>query len=217
MATSHPPEVWAAVMEHLDFASVLSLTAVSRAAPLVTVYILTNHIRFIAVGRRFRDVQDVFIDSFIKSNVAEGALEEDAPELVIDSETCLQVVPFLTTSFCNLKRVKFCGLDTVVDFEDEHSNEYLGWLIDSISIAFKCWALCETVVFKGLICPELLATAVHRAPCKVCKRAVNSFPVASVAAFQSMEDDITYGTWHNDLCVCLSKDELVSRENASTL
>jgi hypothetical protein len=101
------------------------------------------------VGRRFRDVQDVFIDSFVKSNVAEGALEEDAPELVIDSETCLRVDPFLTTSFCNLKRVKFCGLDTVVDFEDEHSNEYLGRLIDSISIAFKCWALCETVVFKS--------------------------------------------------------------------
>ena len=207
-----PAEMWAAVMNCLDFSSVLSLAAATRtmrdAAPFVTELHINKSCQMHAnVGRRFRNVRTIYIYTLIQR------LREDfygrgydrnnlyfQPRIhqVVDFETTARAVLF-AASFGNLKKIYFGGMNVngtwlypVVPFSQigfgynplEEYKEHFSRLIDSISAGYRCGTLPPSLEVKGLMCPQCL----RNNECHVCRRACESFPADSVIEFVCREE-----------------------------
>ena len=214
-----PAEMWAAVMNHLDFSSVLSMTATARtmrdAAPFVTeLHVNKSSQMHASVGRRFSNVQTIYIytliqqmkDDFYNSDDDFDEEEEDDDddlEQDVDFETTVRAVPFIV-AFANLKKIYFGGISVSNDwlysvvpylqlnFHDDYSfEEEISRLIDSISAGYRCGTLPPSLEVKGLICPQTFRG--HNALCGVCLRACESFPVKSVAEFDCMNSPYDLG------------------------
>jgi hypothetical protein len=239
-----PPEMWAAVMNHLDFSSVLPMTATSRAmrdaAPLVSELHINKSCQLhVSVGRRFRDVRDVFIYSFVpemRSEYINYENEEDDeeidPEIVVDFETTVCAVPFLST-FSNLERVLFGGCIIDEGFVDhgwfspfipwhrmstylsDETKDNFARMIDMISAGFRSGLFQQSLEVKGLACPFI---GDHTdLPCALCVRACQSFPIKSVAYFEhdgSSSSRSCNGEFH-DLDICIGRELCVSLFYAS--
>jgi hypothetical protein len=224
---SLPPEIWAAVMENLDFSSTLSLSATSHAmyrdaSSLVKVlHIDKSHQMHGSVGRRFRDAQDIYIYSLAQLINDVDSDDWEGFEWVTDFETTIRAVPFLS-KFNNIQRVFFGGRGLSEDSRYAyvpHHRDFL-WhqstkhgmarLIDSVSAAFRCGIFPSSLEIKGLICA---ANLYEHEVCEVCCRACDSFPIASVVSFEcgkgpSAADNTLNKRIHN-LTVCLDRAQMV--------
>ena len=224
-ASHLPAEMWAAVMGYLDFTSVLIMTATSRtmydASPLVYELHITKSCQMHgSVARRFKDVQSIFVYSLVQQSFRFADDYDDdvsydselaAWHCEVDYETCARAAPFLS-AFTNLKQVYFGGTDIhsnlyqmvpykywAVDDVDS-SKVRFSTLTDSLSAAFRCGTLPSFLELYGLIC------ITRRDSCQVCTRACQSFPIKSVAAFESTKG-IT-GKPQN--FICLERSDWVS-------
>ena len=162
-----PPEVWARVMDYLDYDSVLSCAATSRlflhdAMPLVKYLHIekTSQLNPIT-SRRCRDVQDVNIYSLIR---------EDNGSFHVDAHVASSAVVFLT-QFEKLESVFFGGrnIDTgeMIGFHQDILGSLLWWpdsrasidtLIAQVSGAFrsKFFSKVSRSGFPGMVTPLLL-------------------------------------------------------------
>ena len=231
-----PAEMWAVVMNSLDFSSVLSLTATTRtmrdAAPFVTeLHINKSCQMHVSVGRRFRDVRTIYIYTLIqqlREDLYAGGFDDDTPP-AIDFETTARAVLF-AAAFGNLKKICFGGMSvngtwlySVVPFSNfnfrtesfvQEFEQQFSRLTDSISIGYRCGALHPSLEVKGLLCPQCLQDK----ECIVCRRACENFPVDSVVDFECRENqyELAYSlcmsrnSYYNIYAPCLGRDELVS-------
>jgi hypothetical protein len=154
--------------------------------------------------------------------------EEDSdPEIVVDFETTMRTVPFLST-FITLERVLFGGCIVDEGFVDDgrfsplipyhrmsrdlsdETKDNFARLIDTISAGFRSGALQRSLEVKGLACPF---KGDHTdLPCALCVRACQSFPIKSVASFEhdgSSSSQSSSDKFH-DLDVCIRRDLWVS-------
>ncbi|KAL3779678.1 hypothetical protein ACHAWO_004183 [Cyclotella atomus] len=214
-----PPEVWANVMNHLDFASVLSMTAATRnmrdAASLVTHLHITHASQLHAsVGRRFKQAIHAFIFSLVQELIEEG--EDGDQGCRVDFDTSMRVIPFLST-FCNLKIVYFggCGEDgtlyQVIPHHrlmnyDDYTEKYLSRLIDTISFGYQCGILSPSLQIKGLYCPKIVDHLDEA--CEHCWRACTHWPVKSVIEFEHDGSSSSSDKFHS-LDVCVGRNELI--------
>ena len=229
-----PAEMWASVMNCLDFSSVLSLTATTRTMRDATPFVTELHINkscqmHTSVGRRFRDVQTIYIYTLIQQikNDFYGRGYEDGDEDTlqeVDFETSTRALPFVS-AFGNLKKIYFGGISvdktwlySVVPFSKlnflfDSFEEQFSRLTDSISAGYRCGALRQSLEVRGLICPQYF----RNNECNVCRRACESFPVDSVVDFDCRENSFelsyllyTYLHSYSLFACCLARDELVS-------
>jgi hypothetical protein len=230
-----PPDTWANVMGYLPLADVMSLSSTSKsihddATPLVTTLHISKAFEMNPnLARKFRDVRDIFIYSL-------GSYQQVQPDdewydgdgifmYIIDYETSARAVPFLSNSFTKLERVFFgstlddgqlkpyadmdymdMGTDTAAKSADTMTT-----LIDSISAAYRCGALSPDLVIRGVCCLRSYEYDDSNGLCQCCRRAVKSWPIKSVAAFEcggSSSDQIASGRSY-DLNVCIDRQELV--------
>jgi hypothetical protein len=228
---SLPFEMWAAVMDHLDFSSVLSLCATSRimrqAESLVTeLHIHKSHQMHGSLGRRFRDVRVIFVYCFATPAPTRiGVFGTEERPYRLDAETCIRVVPFLSNNFSNLKRVcfgsfgigeehkaiPFVKYNKFLQEDSASQTKCMNQLIDTFSAAFRCGTLSSSLEVKGLRCPLSGYKSEHQA-CPVCDRAVMSFPPQSVVVFECEGDSYerTEMNRTHNLDVCLDKFDVVS-------
>ena len=230
-----PSETWAAVMNHLDFSSVLSVTATTRtmrdAAPFVTeLHVNKSSQMHASVGRRFCNVQTVYIYTLIQ--LMQDDLydrdyqdhEDTDTQQVVDFETTARAALFIAP-FVNLKKIYFGGISvsndwlypivpySALNFDVVSVEEQFSRLIDSISAGYRCGALPPSLEVKGLMCPQTFRDE----ECNVCPRACESFPVTSVAKFDCRENSHelcysqrTYHACHDLFASCMGRHELVS-------
>lgn len=154
------------------------------------------------VARRFRDVQEMHINSLLILAVQEtgGMTFRDVH---LHSESRMMVVPFLSR-FDKLERVIFRG-------KGEDGNELesfypagarfsgrgmLGYprgtprermlsLLDNLSSAFHCGAMPRNLEISGLCCPNCrISHRGARNSCETCLRACKHFPLQSVLSFE---------------------------------
>ena len=222
--TSHlPAEMWAAVMEYLEFSSVLSTTATSGtmrdAAPYVTELHIDKSCQMHGnVGRRFTDVKRVFIYHLVRRVITEEDGEEedsddevDIANYIVDFDTAMRAVPFIST-FAKLEKCCFGGIDGTYDYSfynhmdlmdsypfDNQTYSYLQSLIDNISFGFLCGTLSPSLQVTGLFCVSRMGTG-----CESCVRVCRSFPIKAVSRFAHDE-----ASTHN-LKVCIKREALVS-------
>ena len=180
----------------------------------------------LAVTSRFRDITEIHINSLLEVRVD----EEGYPDMFIDNESKMRVVPFLSR-FGKLDRVVFGGknsntgddmgddfaaADAFFDYENDESYPYestrdkMFAFLDMISGAFICGALPKHLKIAGLCCPD--ATDRHgfrSSSCEICLRACKSFPLQSVAEFECRGSSEGKGRMHC-LDVCLERAKLES-------
>jgi len=158
---SLPPEVFAAVMNYLDYDSVLSCAATSKmllhdAMPRVTILHIDSASQLNTLASRFRDVKEINIYSLLKHDVTmNGKIY-----MTIDRATVMRVLPFLS-HFTNMERVNFGGRlpngnrvefnEAYIDDEEE-DNEVGGMLIDMLSAAYHCGSIPQGLRVTGLRC-----------------------------------------------------------------
>jgi len=104
-----PPEIFAIVMNYLDYDSVLSCAATSKmllrdAMPRVTILHIDRASQLNTLASRFRDVKEINIYSLLKHDVTMN----DKIYMTIDRATVMRVLPFLS-HFTNMERVNFGG------------------------------------------------------------------------------------------------------------
>lgn len=205
---SLPPDAWAAVMECLKLSDVLSLSSTCRAiyhdaVPLVTtLHITKSHQMDPFLSKRFVDIRDIYIYSLL-TRQADFTYD-------VDFETSVRVTTFLSNNFANLERVfigwtrygdllPYMRLHNVKRSADNKSN--MSRLIESFSTGFRSRALSPTLSIRGLSC--LRSQSFPQNDCQVCRRACESFPLATVANFECR------GTSPYDLDVCLERETVV--------
>lgn len=215
------------------------------AVPLVsTLHITETYEINCRATRRFQGVRDMFIYSLVKYDLLDTDEDDKgynylwgSQKLVIDSidyETTIRAAPFLSNNFKKLERVFFGGradsgdeeelipfvaTPDEEDFEDleeidsHHTN--ISRVFDSLSAAFRCGALPQTLSIKGLRCIRPWTFEIDdedaEVECPICIRAAMSFPIRSVACFEccgSSKNGIEPGRSH-DLDVCLDKHKVV--------
>lgn len=143
------PEIWAIIMDHLPYQSVLSSAAVSRSMlyetmPLITMLHIDNSFELHAgVASRYLKIRDIYIYSLLLQ-------VNDPRRCSVDQETADRAVPFLT-KFPNLERV-FLGKQTNDRFREVqgffpfqtssiHDKHHMYKLINAFSAAFRAGAL----------------------------------------------------------------------------
>lgn len=175
-----------------------------------------------SVGRRFKQVQRVFIYSLVQEIIeSEVGDEDDDQECLVDFDTSMRAIPFLST-FYNLQTVYFggCGHEDgkfypVIPYHRLMTNYHctrndLSRLIDMISFGYQCGTLPTTLQVKGLYCPRI-GEHLDEA-CEYCVRACACWPVQSVVEFEhdgSSSLMTSAGKFHS-LDVCVGRNELVS-------
>ena len=196
-----PPEIFATVMNYLDYDSVLSCAATSKmllrdAMPLVTILHIDRASQLNTLASRFRDVKEINIYSLLLENG--GDMIDGKVYMTIDRNTVMRVLPFLS-HFTKIERVYFGGRmengdvigydEAYIDDENE-DNEAGGMLIDMLSAAYHCGSIPRGLRVTGLRCVhsyedtnELSDDGVSS--CKVCKRACQSFPLDQVVNFEN--------------------------------
>lgn len=185
------PEIWAIIMDHLPYQSVLSSAAVSRSMlyetmPLITMLHIDNSFELHAgVASRYLKIRDIYIYSLLLQ-------VNDPRRCSVDQETADRAVPFLT-KFPNLERV-FLGKQTNDRFREVqgffpfqtssiHDKHHMYKLIHAFSAAFRAGALSRKLWVLGLRCPR---SCHHKTSprCMVCINACRSFPLESVGNFE---------------------------------
>jgi hypothetical protein len=206
-----PPEMWANVMKFLPFDNILSCCAVSRSmlhetAPLLTKIQIDKAAQMnLAVASRFRDVTDIHINSLLLKQVWDEGTFDEFSEVDFNLESRMRVLPFLFCFVKTLERVHFGAKDNRGNIVEGFSpaNEYFcedsheGYpyepgrdimlaFIDSLSGAFICGAFPQHLQISGLCCPDTNSDFGRRSgQCATCVRACKSFPLESVASFNS--------------------------------
>ena len=231
-----PPEVWAMVMNYLDYESVLSCAATSKlmlndAMPLVTMLNIDKACQLNArLAPRYRDVRGINVYSLLTEN-SEFDIGDD--NLVInyfevDYDSVMQVVPFISR-FTALERVflggkkssgeeiaGFCHKNKLWNEEEDVERAHV--LIDAISGAFRCGTLPPNLRIFGLRCPRSKRTEEEDfevSECQCCTRACKSFPLDQVINFDnrgSSENDGSDFSTERSCCldVCLARSQIES-------
>ncbi|KAL7550742.1 hypothetical protein ACHAWF_013970 [Thalassiosira exigua] len=148
----------------------------------------------LAVTSRFRDVKEIHINSLFEVTVEEEGTDEEFNSIDVDIETKIRAVPFLSR-FQSLERVIFGG------------KEESGKNIEGFSPMDGCFYTGD----QGY--PDEGSTE-SLAPfeCTTCYRACRSFPLESVALFESRgssTDNARSGRMYG-LDVCLQRGEIES-------
>ena len=181
-----PAVMWGAVMNYLEFSSVVSMTATSRAMRDAVPFVSELHIHescqmHVSLGRRFKGVRDLFIYSFLHlrepgDEYYSYYLEIDPDSDLETSETSLRAVPFVS-SFTSLKTVYFGAIDTddgsfyqviphhsIVDYDWSDAGKNFATVIDSFSVGFRSGLISQSLELMGLSCLH----DVTRDPCGRC-------------------------------------------------
>eukprot|EP00956_Cyclotella_meneghiniana_P016619 scaffold26333_cov56-Cyclotella_meneghiniana.AAC.2 len=152
-----PAEMWAAVMDHLDFSSVLSMTATSRTMKDAASYVAELHplkilARCMGVWEGVSTIEDFDEDS-------DGSVGDEI--FSVDFDTAMRAVPFIST-FTNLEKCCFGGLN----------GRDIYYFYDGFHL------FDHTVTGLGCV-------STYRMPnsCESCVRACRSFPVQAVSRF----------------------------------
>ena len=163
-----PAVMWGAVMNYLEFSSVVSMTATSRAMRDAVPFVSELHIHescqmHVSVGRRFQGVRDLFIYSLVRLwNTWCDRCRYNIVECESDFETSLRAAPFVS-SFPSLKRVHFGARHDngsfyrVIPRDEIGSTWFEGWqnfarLIVSFSGGFRSGLLRHSLELTGLSC-----------------------------------------------------------------
>jgi len=225
-----PPEIFASVMNYLDYDTVLSCAATSKmllrdAMPLVTILHIDRASQLNTLASRFRDVKEINIYSLLKHD--ETLI--DKIYMTIDRNTVMRVLPFLS-HFTNVERVYFggrmpngdiVGFDEATFDDEEEDNEAGGMLIDMLSAAYHCGSIPRGLRVTGLRCTHSYDGTNHYSDegissCKVCKRACQSFPLDQVVKFENEGSSISKSSEKfrskrpHLLDVCLTKSQIES-------
>ena len=143
-----PPDAWANVMEYLPLADVMALSSTSKsihddATPLVKILHMTIACEMNPnLAKKFRNVRDMFIYSLGSYQRVIDDEDDDgdgtaADKHVIDFETSVRAVPFLSNNFAKLERVYFGGttLDGHLEpFVNKDEMERDNWIANRNSI-----------------------------------------------------------------------------------
>ena len=233
--TSHlPAETWAAVMEYLEFSSVLPMTAASRTMRDAASFVTEIHVdkscqMHASVARRFANVKRVFTHQLVRDLTEEEDDELEEDELnslfIVDRDTTMRTVPFIST-FTSLETVCFGNwrvdsdyeypYEPIVgmDFDETNEKGRFSALIDMFSYGFQSGILSSSLEIKGLYCPDfhvepikLVTMMVSRnnRRCDICERACRSFPVSAVSRFKHDQASI-----HDNIGVCIGRERLVN-------
>ena len=208
-----PPEVWAAVMDHLDYSDVLSCAATSKALlhdamPLVKMLHIGKATQMNAVtSRRLRDVAEINIFSLL--------VEE---EVEVDQTTVDRFMAFLL-QFNKLNKVFFGGRDSSGGIttlqkllEDtilsEASEDLIKRMIDQISEGYSSRYFSNSMRVFGLTC-------LYSQDCQSCVHACKTWPLEHVLNFEyegsseESDDKFTYNR-RCGLDVCISRIQVES-------
>lgn len=205
---SLPAEVWADVMKFLPLSDILTCGAVSRSLlhetmPLLTLLRIDKASQMhLGVATRFRDVTEIHIHSLMKEVLIEIDIDGgEIKDVVVDLETRIKSIPFISRFLPTLERVHFGGKNQngrdvegfvpadAYFFEGDDIYPHDGpWesmkaFIDMISGAFCVGAFPRHLNISGLACPNIV-NSIGR-DCTTCQRACKSFPLESVVAFES--------------------------------
>jgi hypothetical protein len=236
-----PPDAWAMVMKYLPLSDVISIASTCRANYFDAVPLVTSlHIRrpnemSSKLSMRFRDVREIFIYSLVEVQYLpimdddDSDMDHDVEEFyTINFDTSARVSSFLSNSFPKLERVFLGGGVDDEDEEDDILTPYveiprgsnilfdsshgnMSRLIDSISAAFRCGSLPPNLSVRGLRC--MRSGLMRAVDCPTCRRACESFPLRSVAMFESKgsSQDQVDSARPYDLDCCLEREEIVSK------
>jgi len=218
-ASTLPPEVWATVMNYLDYQSVLSCAATSKmilhdAMPLVTTLHIDKSSQLNALASRFRDVREINIFSLLR--------QEDV-RIKVDHNTVTRATLFLSY-FKKLEKVFLGGRDSsgdTIGFDEyEHVNDAQNEklminLMDQISHAFQCNFFPQNMLVLGLRCPRCRRGAQDNSSCPSCQLACQNWPLEHVINFNNqgsslVEKELLCQRRHNCLDVCLPRDQIES-------
>mmetsp|Transcript_31281 Transcript_31281/g.65902 ORF Transcript_31281/g.65902 Transcript_31281/m.65902 type:complete len:367 (+) Transcript_31281:211-1311(+) len=219
-ASTLPPEVWATVMNYLDYQSVLSCAATSKtilhdAMPLVTTLHIDKSSQLNALASRFRDVREINIFSLLR--------QENA-NIKVDCNTVMKTTLFLSR-FSKLEKVFLGGRDSSGEtigygepghiWDDVQDKKLVMNLMDQLSKAFQCNFLPKSLLVLGLRCPRCYHGAQGNSTCPSCQLACKNWPLEHVINFNN--EGSSQWTKREFACcrpncldVCLTRDQIES-------
>ena len=176
----------------------------------------------LAVASRFRDIEEMHINSLFKVTIDDGYTD-----FHVDTETKIRVMPFISR-FDQLRTVSFWGKDdegaikAAVEgyfyegdgdsYPDEAPRPSMLAFLDMISGGYICGILPKHLKLSGLCCPDARGSMGRNNNCETCLRACKSFPLNSVAEFDCRGSSASNGRAGRmyGLDVCLEKATLES-------
>ena len=214
--TPLPAEIWAMVMDYVDFDSVLAFTTTSKTfrdslPQQVTTLHIDSASQLNVSASRFREVRDINVLSLLH--------EEGGSAFRVDPDTVARASVFLSR-LPILERVFFGGQDSngqriiFDEYHHEATNEdgkrLIVNLINHISHAFQGSFLPTSLCVQGLSCPRVRRPSIHHlAPCTSCILACQTWPLEHVIKF-GVRGYAFGGSFPEYLNVCLKLDEVES-------